>query len=120
MNNMKHDGGKPRFDLMTWRATAQVIDVLTFGAQTYAPRSWATVPDAYRRYFAAALRHLWARALGERFDPESGLPHLAHAACNVLFICELDDGGEGTQLGAPTQPTRDTITPPNFWPEDSP
>jgi hypothetical protein len=95
---MKRDHDKLRLDLLPWRAVEGVAEVLTFGAAKYAPRSWVTVPDAYRRYFAAALRHLLARAKGERNDPESGLPHLAHAACNVLFLCELDDGGESTVL----------------------
>lgn len=27
----------------------------------------------------------------ERLDPESGLPHLAHAACCLLFALELDE-----------------------------
>ncbi len=98
MTDMKHDSDKPRFDLMPWRGVASVIDVLTFGARKYAPRSWASVPDGYRRYFAALLRHLWARARGEVVDPESGLPHLAHAACNALFLVELDDEGEETKL----------------------
>ena len=38
------------------------------------------------RYFSAAQRHLLAWNDGEDNDPESGLPHLAHASCNLMFM----------------------------------
>lgn len=98
MTDMKHDTGKPRFDLMPWCAVALVIDVLTLGTAKYSPRGWMTAPNAYRLYYAAALRHLWARAKGEKLDAESGLPHLAHAACNLLILCELELDGKDTDL----------------------
>jgi len=34
--------------------------------------------------------HLLAVGNGEELDSESGLHHLAHAACNALFILELE------------------------------
>ncbi len=86
----KHDEDKPRWDLLPFAAAEAVVGVLTFGAQKYAPENWRFVPDARRRYFAAALRHLVAYWRGERSDPESGRPHLAHAACCLLFLLELD------------------------------
>ena len=90
---MKYDGGKPRMDLLLSgcpNALEQVSQILTFGAQKYAAHSWQTVPQGEERYLAALLRHLTAHGKGEVNDPESGMSHLAHAACNALFILELE------------------------------
>lgn len=89
---MKYDGDKPRMDLLVDgcpNALEAVAQVLTFGAQKYAAHSWHTVPEGDTRYKAALLRHLTAHAKGEQLDGESGLHHLAHAACDALFILEL-------------------------------
>lgn len=90
---MKYDGGKPRMDLLLSgcpNALEQVAQILTFGAQKYTAHSWQTVPQGEDRYLAALLRHLTAHGKGEVNDPESGMSHLAHAACNALFILELE------------------------------
>lgn len=90
---MKFDGDKPRMELLVQgcpNALEQVGTVLTFGAKKYAAHSWQTVPGGDDRYLAALLRHLTAIGKGEQNDPESGLSHLAHAACNALFILELE------------------------------
>jgi hypothetical protein len=87
----KDDNGKPRWDLLPLEAVGQVVDVLTFGEQKYAPDGWRHVPSPRRRYYAAAMRHLVAWWLGSPTDPESGLPHLAHAACCILFLLETDE-----------------------------
>lgn len=90
---MKFDGDKPRMDLLLDgcpNALLRISDVLTFGAKKYAAHSWHTVSEGKTRYKAALLRHLTAHAQGEVNDPESGLPHLAHAACCSLFILELE------------------------------
>lgn len=89
---MKFDGDKPRMDLLVSgcpNALEAIAGVLTFGAKKYAAHSWQTVPNADERYLAAQLRHITAVQKGEVNDPESGLHHLAHAACNALFILEL-------------------------------
>lgn len=64
--------------------------VLWYGANKYAPWNWQRVPDAREQYFGAATRHLVAWRRGELLDPETGLPHLAHATCNLLFIAWFD------------------------------
>ena len=90
---MKYDSGKPRMDLLLAgcpQALEQVSSILTFGAEKYAEHSWQTVPNGDSRYLAALLRHLTAHAKGEKNDPESGMSHLAHTACNALFILELE------------------------------
>lgn len=87
---LKRDGGKPRWDLLPYDALGPVVDVLTFGASKYDPWNWLHVADANDRYFSALQRHLVAWKLGERLDPESGLPHLAHAGCCLLFLLALE------------------------------
>lgn len=82
----KDDGGKPRMDLLPFAALTEVAHVMTFGAQKYAPYNWQGL--SVSRLFGASLRHLWAWWLGEDDDPETGRPHLAHAACCVLMVLE--------------------------------
>lgn len=81
----KLDTGKRRFTLLPWAVVGEVVDVLEFGARKYAVDNWQKVPDAETRYMNAALRHLVAVSEGEEIDPESGLPHLAHAICSLMF-----------------------------------
>ncbi len=86
---IKADNDKPRMDFLLFRATIAVAQVLAFGARKYAAENWRKVDDT-RRYTAAALRHVFAHMKGEKLDPESGLPHLACAACSLMFILELE------------------------------
>ena len=94
---VKHDSGKAPLSLlgMVTRALADVARVQAFGAKKYpSPDNWKHIPDGARRYRDAALRHLFADIRGEVFDPETGLSHLAHAACNLLIAAEHDMGFE--------------------------
>lgn len=87
----KYDQGKIRYDLLPFKALEEIALVLTFGANKYKPDGWREVEGWRWRYFAAAMRHLLAWfAKGEKRDPESGLHHLAHAACCIMFMLELD------------------------------
>lgn len=86
----KDDSGKARWDLLPWGPVGDIVAVLTYGARKYADDNWQIVPDPRRRYFAAAMRRLTAWYSGERRDPESGLPHLAHAGCCLLFLLWFD------------------------------
>lgn len=88
---LKFDAGKWRLSLIPVSCIRTIVGVLEFGAAKYALDNWKTVPDARRRYYDAALRHLTAWWDGERNDPESNLPHLAHAACCIIFLLWLDD-----------------------------
>lgn len=80
----KNDTGKLRWDLVP-PEFEEVVKILTFGANKYADRNWEK-GISYGRLFAAAMRHLWAFARGEKLDDESGLPHLAHACCDIMFL----------------------------------
>ena len=81
----KDDAGKLRWSLLPWDAVAEVVRVLEFGAAKYSIDGWRTVPDAERRYYDAMIRHVVASQREAR-DPESGLLHMSHAACNAIFL----------------------------------
>jgi len=83
----KLDAGKVRAGLVLFgfaHSLEQVARVGTYGAEKYSDNGWMQVPDGVRRYTDALLRHLLAEAMGERIDPETGLPHAAHCAWNAL------------------------------------
>lgn len=90
MQGMKFDDGKRDFTLLPWDSVERIVEVLEFGAQKYSRDNWRYVDDAKHRYTKAALRHLIAYTKGEVEDPESGMPHLAHLGCCILFLMELD------------------------------
>jgi hypothetical protein len=89
LGGKKYDGGKADFTLLPLWALAPVVRVLEMGARKYARDSWQNVPDGKRRYTAAALRHLAAVTAGDQHDHESKLHHVAHAACNLIFLLGL-------------------------------
>ncbi|MEW5250590.1 dATP/dGTP diphosphohydrolase domain-containing protein [Microbulbifer sp. 2201CG32-9] len=90
LTGQKHDEGKPRWELLPWNGMEEVVQVLTYGAEKYAPDNWRQVPNYQSRYTAAALRHISAYMRGEEQDQETGRHHLAHATCCLLFLLELD------------------------------
>ena len=86
----KFDGGKLEYGLLPPYALQETVKVLTFGAQKYERNNWIHVDDGIRRYFDALQRHVWAWKMGEDIDPESGLHHLAHAMCCLMFLYERE------------------------------
>jgi len=82
----KFDRGKLRYDLLPPECLEALVEVLTFGAQKYEAHNWQKVEPLTERYIAALFRHIEAWRKGEGLDPDSGLHHLAHAMCNVMFL----------------------------------
>jgi hypothetical protein len=87
-DGQKFDENKPEYGLIPPYALEELAVVLTAGANKYARENWRFVPEAKRRYFDAMQRHLWAWKRGEIFDPETGRPHLGHAAACLFFLLE--------------------------------
>jgi hypothetical protein len=81
----KHDVGKLRMDLLPPYAIEQIARVMTEGASKYGDRNWEKGMD-WGRMYAASLRHLFAWWGGEEYDKEDGISHLAHAACDIVFL----------------------------------
>lgn len=65
----------------------EVSKVLTFGKDKYGAHNWRNGLH-WSRISSAMLRHIFAWLGGEDRDPESGLNHLAHAACGTLMLLE--------------------------------
>ena len=86
----KDDSSKRRYSLLPKGAVNSVVDVLEFGSKKYADNNWQKVPDAKTRYYDAAMRHLDAWFNGDLKDAETGLPHLAHAICCLMFLMWFD------------------------------
>lgn len=93
----KADAGKPRLTLVPLRIIWDIAAIREYGNRKYGdPDNWRTVEP--QRYKDAAFRHFMAYLDAPHgLDPESGLPHLWHLACNVAFLCELEDDHNGNQ-----------------------
>lgn len=91
---MKASAGKVMLHLLPPAALCDIARVREFGAAKYAPWDW-TIGRNWTDYFDAVMRHMLAWQTGEDNDPESGLPHLAHAACTLTFMLEFARSGAG-------------------------
>ncbi len=94
MEGVKFDTGKLRMSLLAERFVWGIVEVLEFGAKKYGEDNWRKGMK-WSRPFNAAMRHMWAWWRGENVDPETGLSHLSHAACNLQFLDEYQRTGTG-------------------------
>ena len=97
MEGRKYDGGKAKLHLLPPKSILEVGKVLTYGAEKYDAENWRKVDDLQNRYTSAALRHIFAHIEGEDVDEETGLSHLAHAMCCLLFKLEDELIGESKE-----------------------
>ena len=84
-NALRYNSGKLRYDLVEPRAHEDMVKVLTVGANKYKPRNWED-GLSWTSVLASLKRHVAAFEKGEDYDPETGLLHMSHAACNVHFL----------------------------------
>ena len=113
---IKYDGEKPKMNLLPPKAIMEVAKVLTFGAEKYGAENWKELEDLQNRYLAGALRHIFAHMDGEKLDPETGLSHMAHALCCLLFKLEieLEDGESKEEELRETDTTEHTARDQSF------
>lgn len=100
--NAKADAGKLRLTLVPREIIRDIAAVREFAVNgKYKDLdNWKQVEAC--RYRDAAFRHFLAYLDDpESVDEESGLPHLAHLATNIAFLCELEKAGKKTK--------------PDFW-----
>lgn len=85
----KADAGKLKISLVPTQIIRDIAEVRMYGTKKYHnPDNWKQV-EMYR-YVDALFRHALS-FLDDNFsvDPESGIPHYKHMACNLAFICEM-------------------------------
>ena len=93
-NVIKQLSGKLDLELVPAEFNEIIAKVFMFGlSKGYERESWKTVPAD--KYLGAKLRHGHYMRKGEEFDPESGLPHAYHEACNALMYCYLKYNQQG-------------------------
>lgn len=86
----KADAGKPKLTLVPRKMLPMIARVREYGTEKYGnSENWRKVE--IQRYRDAAFRHFLAYLDDPQgVDEESGLPHLAHLACNIAFLCEME------------------------------
>ena len=87
----KADSGKPRLSLVPREIIRDIARVREYGNRKYGSAdNWKQVePERYRD---AAFRHFLSYLDDtDGLDEESGLPHLWHLACNIAFLCEMQN-----------------------------
>lgn len=95
--SVKADAGKLRLTLVPRKIIRAIAVIRMYGNAKYpdgGPDNWKNVE--IERYRDAAYRH-WLAYLDDPkgVDAESHLPHLWHLACNIAFLCELEDRNLG-------------------------
>lgn len=96
-NGLRFNKGKLRYDLVHPRAHEDMVKVLTYGAEKYTvlddegnvvnngANNWRN-GFSWKSVIASLKRHVSAIELGEDYDDDTGMLHIAHAACNVHFL----------------------------------
>lgn len=90
----KQDADKPQYTLVPPAIIRAVERVRAYGNEKYHdPENWKQVEP--ERFWEATLRHIlaaWDKPY--RTDPESGLMHIEHAACNLAFLLQFLENWE--------------------------
>lgn len=91
-NNPKDDAGKPKLSLVPTQITRDIAEVREYGVKKYGDNeNWKRVEK--QRYVDALYRHFLSYLDDpDGVDSESGIKHYKHMACNMAFICELENG----------------------------
>lgn len=89
--SIKADAGKPKLTLVPQQIIFDIARVREYGLAKYGKsESWREVD--IQRYRDAAYRHFLAYLRDPQgVDEESGLTHLSHLACNIAFLCEMEN-----------------------------
>jgi len=88
---IKTDRGKMRVSIVPLQIVNDISEVREYGIEKYKdPENWKKVEKV--RYIDAAYRHLVAYIEDNASkDDESGIEHLKHLACNIAFLCEIEE-----------------------------
>lgn len=88
--NPKEDIGSDKLPIHLWPETATALGCLGLldGALKYGRSNFRPMGVRASIYNDAVRRHMGAWFEGEDNDPDSGLPHLAHALANLAILVE--------------------------------
>ena len=93
----KDDSGKPEIEMVDPEFLEGLAKVLMFGKEKYARNNWRNGINI-SRLISSTYRHLGEINKNNTLDEESGLPHVYHLACCVMFLAwtlknkpEMDD-----------------------------
>ena len=91
---IKADAGKARLTLVPQQILWDIAEVRAYGLKKYgSAENWKKVE--IERYKDAAFRHFLKYLRDPQgVDEESGISHLKHLACNIAFLCELEQEGK--------------------------
>lgn len=82
---LRYNQGKLEYSMLDLTKLQECVKVLMFGKQKYARDNWKKGMNT-SSIIDSLMRHLSAIQNGEVIDPESGLSHLGHLQCNILFL----------------------------------
>lgn len=92
---LRYNKGKTKFSLIPAHWTRVLAQILTKGAEKYAPRNWEK-GLVHSEVLDSLYRHLDAFLSGERYDPETKCHHLGHVAWNALALMTFDLNDTGS------------------------
>ena len=92
--NPKDAVGSSKVPMHLWPKTATVMGAMGLleGALKYGRSNWRAVGIRASIYYDAIDRHMSAWFEGEDTDPDSGLPHLAHALASMGILVDAIAG----------------------------
>lgn len=83
--SLRFNSGKPQCNEISPSFLLDMGAVLEKSRQKYPRGNWEK-GNNYSVPYDSLMRHLLSWQSGEKYDKESGLPHLAHAALNLMML----------------------------------
>lgn len=90
----RYNTGKLEWHLLPLETLKDTVKVLMFGKKKYGEGNWQK-GMSWLIVYDCAMRHLQAWREGEDIDSESGLSHLSHILCNIIFLIWYNLNGKG-------------------------
>ena len=89
--NIKSDAGKLELRLVPTQIIKDIAEIRMYGNAKYGDsESWKSVEK--ERYIDALLRHALEYIENPKsVDEESGIEHYKHMACNMAFLCAMEE-----------------------------